>query len=75
MERLHGFGVVHGDLNRYNIIMSTDGLRLIDLEKAVVDTEVCGDEFSRLRIEELNGLQNALNGEEGWGKPWEGLGS
>ncbi|OBT50024.1 hypothetical protein VE04_10165 [Pseudogymnoascus sp. 24MN13] len=72
VEKLHEFGVVHGDLNKYNIIMGTDGPRFIDLEKAVVDTQVSGDEFSRLRIEELGGLENTLNDEEGWGKPWKG---
>ena len=50
VERLHEFGVVHGDLNKYNIIIAMDGPRFIDLEKAVVDTEVTRDEFSSLRI-------------------------
>lgn len=67
---MHGFGVVHGDLNRYNIIMAGDGVRFVDLEKAVLDSEVEGDEFVRLCGVELNGLEKMLNDEEGWGKPW-----
>lgn len=71
VERLHEFGVVHRDLNRYNIIMGTDGPRFMDLDKAVVDTEVSGGEFSSLRIQELDGLEGTLNDEVGWGKPWD----
>ena len=70
VEKLHEFGVVHGDLNKYNIIMGTNGLRFIDLENAVLDTAVEGSEFARLCVEELDGLKNKLSDEEGWGKPW-----
>ncbi|OBT87959.1 hypothetical protein VE02_04515 [Pseudogymnoascus sp. 03VT05] len=70
VEKLHEFGVVHGDLNKYNIIIAADGVRFIDLENAVLDTEVEGSKFARLCVEELDGLENKLNDEEGWGKPW-----
>jgi RIO-like serine/threonine protein kinase len=72
VEELHEVGVVHGDLNKYNIIIGIDGVRFIDLEKAVVDIDISRDEFSRLQVEELNGLENTLNDKEGWGKPWKG---
>lgn len=32
VEQLHGVGVVHGDLNKYNIIVSGDVAKLIDFE-------------------------------------------
>jgi hypothetical protein len=72
VEKLHEFGVVHGDLNRYNIIIEGGRVRFVDLEKAVLDTEVEGGEFARLCEEELEGLEKILNDEEGWGKPWGG---
>ncbi|KFY07755.1 hypothetical protein V492_06855 [Pseudogymnoascus sp. VKM F-4246] len=70
LGKLHGYGVVHGDLNRYNIIMAGERMRFVDLEKAVLDIDVEGEEFMRLCVEELEGLEKALGDEEGWGKPW-----
>jgi tRNA A-37 threonylcarbamoyl transferase component Bud32 len=32
VEQLHGAGVVHGDLNKYNIIVTGDVAKLIDFE-------------------------------------------
>jgi len=66
------YGVVHGDLNRFNIIITASGVRFIDLEKSLLDTDkgISKDEFSRLQQEEVDGLEKALCDEEGWGKPW-----
>jgi hypothetical protein len=74
VEGLHRFGVVHGDLNKYNIIMAADRPRLLDLENAVINADVGGDEFTRLCAEELNSLEKKLNDKEGLGKPWEDRG-
>jgi len=70
--QLHSYGVVHGDLNKFNIIITADGPRFFDLEKSVLDTdeEISNDEFSLLQQEELDGLEKALHDEEGWGRPW-----
>jgi hypothetical protein len=72
LVELHSYGVVHGDLNKFNIIVTVDGPRFFDLEKSVLvtDTQVSKDEFLRLQQEELDGLEKALHNEEGWGKPW-----
>ncbi len=75
LRRLHSYGVVHGDLNKFNIIITAYGPRFIDLEKSVLDTDerISKDEFSRLQQEEFDKLEKALSDEEGWGKPWPEL--
>jgi len=32
VKRLHSLGIIHGDLNRHNFIVTTAGVRLIDFE-------------------------------------------
>jgi predicted Ser/Thr protein kinase len=34
VKRLHSLGIVHGDLNRHNFIVSTSGITLVDFENA-----------------------------------------
>lgn len=75
LAKLHTYGVIHGDLNKFNIMITVDGPRFFDLEKCVLDTdgEISKVDFSRLQEEELAGLGRALWDEEGWGKPWPEL--
>jgi len=70
--QLQSYGVVHGDLNKFNIIITPEGPRFFDLEKSIFDTDedISKDEFSRLQQEEIDGLEKALYNEEGWGRPW-----
>jgi hypothetical protein len=70
--QLHSYGIVHGDLNKFNMIKTANGVRFFDLEKSILDSDVSlsEDEFSRLQEEELVGLEKALHDQEGWGKPW-----
>lgn len=37
------------------------------------DEGISRDEFSHLQQVEVDGLENALHDEEGWGKPWPEL--
>ncbi|TAQ85620.1 hypothetical protein B7494_g6074 [Chlorociboria aeruginascens] len=73
--KLHSYGVVHGDLNKFNIIITASGARFFDLEKSVLDTDegISKNEFSRLQQEEVDRLEEALYDKEGWGKPWPEL--
>jgi hypothetical protein len=73
LAKLHTYGVVHGDLNKFNIMITADGPRFFDLEKSVLDEGISKDDFSRLQQEELEGLEKALWDEEGWGRPWPEL--
>jgi hypothetical protein len=72
LQQLHSYGVIHRDLNKFNIIITTDGPRFIDLEKSILDADekASKDEFARLQQQELDRLEKALHNEEGWGRPW-----
>lgn len=72
LAKLHTYGIIHGDLNKFNIMITEDGPRFFDLEKSILDTDgdVSKDDFSRRQQEELEGLSKALCDEEGWGRPW-----
>jgi tRNA A-37 threonylcarbamoyl transferase component Bud32 len=50
VKRLHSLGIVHGDLNRYNFIVSPSGATLIDFENARKNgsKEVMQKEFTQL---------------------------
>jgi RIO-like serine/threonine protein kinase len=64
---LHSYSVIHGDLNKFNIIITTDSPRFIDLEKSIlyIDEKTSKDEFARLQQQELDGLEKALHNKEG----------
>ncbi|OBT83909.1 hypothetical protein VE02_08411 [Pseudogymnoascus sp. 03VT05] len=62
LGRLHGMGVVHGDVNRFNFLVGEGGaVRIIDFERA---EEGAGEERRRGEIE---GLGGELGGGEGRG--------
>jgi hypothetical protein len=70
LTELHSCGVVHGDINKYNIIITSDGPRFFDLEESVFDTEDSEDNLSSLQQRELDGLERALSDQDGLGRPW-----
>lgn len=72
LQQLHKYGIVHGDVNRFNIIITPNGPRFIDLERSVLDTdmEMSRNQFVSLQNQEFEKLEQALHNDEGWGKPW-----
>lgn len=50
VARLHSLGIVHGDLNRYNFIVSPLGVKLIDFENSSLrgDVQAMAEEFAQL---------------------------
>jgi RIO1 family len=72
LRTIHTYGFIHGDLNRFNIIVTTDGPKFIDFEKSTLNTDniIPDTEFVRLQQEELDKLEKALLDNEGWGRPW-----
>lgn len=61
MKRLHGLGVVHGDLNKHNFLISEKGAVLIDFETAKRSGD--GEGMER----EVRGLEGQLLDESGNG--------
>ncbi|OBT56982.1 hypothetical protein VE04_02555 [Pseudogymnoascus sp. 24MN13] len=61
VKRLHGLGVVHGDLNKHNFLISEKGAVLIDFETA----KKSGDSEGMER--EVRGLEGQLLDESGNG--------
>ncbi|KAF1957537.1 hypothetical protein CC80DRAFT_410580 [Byssothecium circinans] len=75
LQKLHSYGCVHGDLNKFNIIITASGPRFIDFENSRLDTDLSDAELATLQQREIDALDKALNDEEGWGKPWSETGS
>lgn len=38
LETLHDFGMLHGDVNRYNFLVGEDGVKIIDFARLEEDT-------------------------------------
>lgn len=63
VKKLHGMGILHGDLNRHNMLVHNGRVILIDFECA----KRCGDEG--LLDEEFRSLPERLEDESGRGMP------
>ncbi|KAF1985985.1 hypothetical protein K402DRAFT_333479, partial [Aulographum hederae CBS 113979] len=73
LQQFHSYGIVHGDVNKFNFIVTAEGIRLFDLETSTLDIDegVSEQDFKRLQEEELEILKEKLCDPEEWGKPWE----
>jgi hypothetical protein len=65
LQRLHEIGIIHGDANRYNFIITESGARLIDFENATLYDQVIDEKAAR---EEMCGLATQLADESGKGR-------
>ena len=71
LRRLHAYGIVHRDLNRYNIIVTLDGPKFIDFEEAVLDTNDKNQgNFLFEQQKEYKDLHRVLGNTERNGEPW-----
>lgn len=61
---LHTFDIVHGDLNRYNFLMTQNGAKVFDFEVSVPKD----DADPTAAEEEIKGLEVKLEDESGIGK-------
>jgi predicted Ser/Thr protein kinase len=68
LERLHDV-VRHGDLNRWNIIVTRDGPRFVDFEDSEMRPTDDSREFEERLVEEKAKLEEALRDESGAGRP------
>lgn len=70
LHKLHGLGIVHGDINIYNMIVTGDGIKLLDFEEAQTDQR--GSEgWTQLARDERETLRERLSDTSGIGKPWD----
>ncbi|KIW77230.1 hypothetical protein Z517_09676 [Fonsecaea pedrosoi CBS 271.37] len=70
LEELHACGLVHGDVFKYNILITTQGPRFIDFEKSSLPPPDDPELWQEMKEQELRGLEAALLDETGMGKPW-----
>ena len=59
VRRLHGLGVLHGDLNKHNFLISNNGALLVDFETAAQSEDIEAME------KEVEGLKTQLLDEAG----------
>ncbi|WQF82018.1 Putative protein kinase-like domain superfamily [Colletotrichum destructivum] len=61
LRKLHGLGLLHGDVNRYSFIITQEGVKLLDFERA--QENASPESMSK----ELKGLRTELADESGRG--------
>lgn len=66
VRQLHTFGIVHEDINKYNILITAHGAKVFDFEFSVYQGEV--DDAGAAAEEELNTLADKLEDESGIGR-------
>ena len=64
MLRLHTVGIVHGDLNKYNIVIEGDEAKFIDFEAATFRDD---KGYAKLKLEETVKLAQKLADASGVG--------
>ena len=72
LQRLHNLGVLHGDLNRYNILVTpTRNVQFIDLECSLIaENSNQPDYFPTKMKEEVESLHQGLSDQTDLGKPF-----
>ncbi|KAJ4155622.1 hypothetical protein LMH87_000858 [Akanthomyces muscarius] len=69
LRDLHEVGVIHGDMNKYNIIMTKDGPKFIDFEASRLRDETT--DWEKLAEKEKQNLYKGLSDQSGLGAPWD----
>ncbi|KAI9749094.1 MAG: hypothetical protein M4579_007001 [Chaenotheca gracillima] len=70
LHRLHALDIIHGDVNRYNIIVTTNGPTFIDFEDSRIGPNGSLEEWEGQKAEEMQNLSSKLLDESGKGRPW-----
>jgi RIO-like serine/threonine protein kinase len=55
LQELHGLGILHGNINKYNIFLTADGPKFIDFEESILDSDKKAKSFNleKLKAEEI----------------------
>jgi hypothetical protein len=71
LDQLHREGVIHGDINKYNIFITAEGLKFVDLEDAILVDSIDDAKGLESKFEEMERLKPALgDSKSGLGRPW-----
>lgn len=71
LRQLHGLGMTHGDVNRYNIFITDDGAKFVDFEESCIRLVDPEEEWMQRTEKEMQALEEKLVDESGEGRPWE----
>jgi len=66
LQQLHDLDIIHGDINKYNMFITDDGVKFIDFE----DSHVGPTAEDNLKAEEMRSLKDKLLDDSGKGRPW-----
>ncbi|KAM3501709.1 hypothetical protein MY11210_009300 [Beauveria gryllotalpidicola] len=69
LHKLHAKGLVHGDVNKHNVIITKDGPRFIDFEESRLRNETT--DWKQLAQDEEHNLAASLSDQSGQGAPWQ----
>jgi serine/threonine protein kinase len=71
LGELHASGLLHGDLVKDNILITSEGPKFIDFEDST--PQPCNDleRWNAMKEQELCSLEAALLDSSGRGRPWD----
>ena len=70
LTKLHALGILHGDVNKYNILISKEGPMFVDFESAIMTTEEAKmGKMKELQTIEFASLRDKLLDDTGEGSP------
>lgn len=71
LRELHASGVVHGDLVKHNILITSQGSKFIDFEFSSLQPSDDPERWDALKEQEFCSLEAALIDSSGRGRPWD----
>lgn len=69
LRELHGLNIIHGDVNRYNMFVTNEGVRFIDFEDSCIGPIEETNRWNQMKLDEIRSLPEELSDESGRGRP------
>ncbi|PGG96183.1 hypothetical protein AJ80_09864 [Polytolypa hystricis UAMH7299] len=70
LQQLHSLDIIHGDINRDNIFITSDGAKFIDFEESSIGRTGSVEDWEKRKAKEILGLAEKLKDTSGKGRPW-----
>ncbi|PGG98667.1 hypothetical protein AJ80_09504 [Polytolypa hystricis UAMH7299] len=70
LQQLHSLNIIHGDINRDNIFITSNGAKFIDFEESSIGPIGSVEGWDKRKAEEILGLVEKLKDNSGKGRPW-----